>query len=338
MLYGGVEGGGTHSTAMVYDQTGAKLAEVNGPSTNLYQIGIEETNKRLRNMVVAALQKAGLSENTTLQGLGLSLSGCERDETNTLLVSEMVKTYPGLAKHYKICSDTVGTLATATESGGIVLIAGTGSNALLINSDGSIHRCGGWGHILGDEGGAWWIAHKACKVYFDHVDNLSPAPASINKIQELIFEHFNIVDRFGILSHCYDQFNKAQFAALSQKIAVGALDGDSLCAWLFTEAGKMLGKHIRALAGNIGKDLMNAEGGLRIVCVGSVWKSWNLLKHGFLEGIKDNLGKPCVDELTMVQLCEGMAAGAAYLGAEAAGHYLPRNYVANVKTFYHYEA
>ena len=83
-------------------------------------------------------------------GLGLSLSGCEREETNAALVSSIVKSYPGLSNHYKVgqnnepisrlnpqvCSDTVGTLATAAEAGGIVLIAGTGSNALLINSDG----------------------------------------------------------------------------------------------------------------------------------------------------------------------------------------------------------
>ena len=37
-----------------------------------------------------------------LEGLGLSLSGCEREETNAALVSSIVKSYPGLSNHYKV--------------------------------------------------------------------------------------------------------------------------------------------------------------------------------------------------------------------------------------------
>ena len=68
--------------------------------------------------------------------------------------------------------------------------------------------------------------------------------------------------------------------------------GDDLSIWLFHEAGRELGKHIFALASHVSKELKEAEGGLNIVCVGSVWKSWELLKQGFLEGIKDDRGQP----------------------------------------------
>ena len=51
-----------------------------------------------------------------------------------------------------------------------------------------------------------------------------------------------VVFRFGLLTHCYDNFSKAQFAALTRKIAEAAAGGDGLCRWLFREAGRVLGR------------------------------------------------------------------------------------------------
>lgn len=66
--------------------------------------------------------------------------------------------FPLLSEHYHICSDTIGAIATASESGGLVIISGTGSNSFLLNPDGSVGRCGGWSYMLGDEGSGMLIS------------------------------------------------------------------------------------------------------------------------------------------------------------------------------------
>ena len=89
---------------------------------------------------------------------------CIRDrETIEELKGRIQELCPTLSKDYVVESDTVGTLATASGGGGMVLIAGTGSNALLTNPDGTTGRCGGWGHMLGDEGAAYFVAMRAGK-------------------------------------------------------------------------------------------------------------------------------------------------------------------------------
>lgn len=80
------------------------------------------------------------------------MSGCEREDTNREIISEIKATYPSLSKEYVVESDTMGSINCVSQQGGIVCISGTGSNTLLINTDGSKVNCGGFGHLLGDEG------------------------------------------------------------------------------------------------------------------------------------------------------------------------------------------
>ena len=166
-IIGGIEGGGTRANVTIINaNTSEILATVHKEgSTNLYHVGVDETCNRLQQLVKDALIKAGLEPSITLASLGLSLSGCEVEETIQELTKRIQELYPKLSQHYVVASDTQGTLAAASGDGGMVLIAGTGSNALLSNPDGTLERCGGWGHMLGDEGAAYFVAMRAGKIF-----------------------------------------------------------------------------------------------------------------------------------------------------------------------------
>ncbi|XP_062572218.1 N-acetyl-D-glucosamine kinase-like [Saccostrea cucullata] len=280
-FYGGVEGGATHSRMVLMNENGNILAWTDGPSTNQWLIGQEECLKRVNNMVEEAKSKAGLDPSTKLVSLGLSMSGADQKEAQDQLISGMKSRYPQCSQNVFIASDTAGAIATATEKGGIVLISGTGSNCMLINPDGKDFRCGGWGHLLGDEGSAYWITQRAIKIVFDHEDNLKVSPRDISFVRDAMMKYYQISDRNEILHYFYSKFDKSYIAGLCKELAKGAKEKkDQICLELFRQAGEILAEHILGVGPRIAEELLNTPSGLQVVTVGSVWKSWDLMKDG----------------------------------------------------------
>lgn len=253
-----------------------------------------------------------------------------------MLEAELRQQHPNVAQNYVVCSDTVGSVFTASPLGGLVLIAGTGSNALLSNPDGQTFSCGGWGNMLADEGSAWWIAHLAIKTVFDHEDNLVQSPYDISTVWRLTQEHFAVETRADLLEHCYARFQKCFFAKLCEKLAAEAdASGDPLCVHVFSEAGRYLAKATRALLPRVSPDLTK-NGSLSIVCVGSVWNSWHLLRDGYMTEIARHSSMMSGYGLKMVRLKQLMALGAVYIGVDAIGERMPRDYAKNFECFQEY--
>jgi len=330
--FGGVEGGATHSKLVICDSNGTIVSNIVGPGTNHWVIGIPEVARRIADMVKEGKAKANIDQSTKFQSLGLSLSGCEQTATNKSLEKELVEKYPTLAESYFVCSDTIGSVFTASPLGGMVLIAGTGSNALLRNPDGATYSCGGWGSALADEASAWWISHRAVKIVFDNIDGLEKCPYDTSAVWSLIKSHFNVETQHDLLSHCYAQFDKAFFAGLCANLSQIAAAGDRLALSLFEDAGRYLAKSTSALLPKVNPQLL-VNNNFNIVCVGSVFKSWSLLKNGFI----NEISKVDVDfGINLISLTQPMAMGAVYVAADSIQLNLPRDYSHNFEIFYHY--
>ena len=68
----------------------------------------------------------------------------------------------GLAESIEVGTDVEAAFHDAFGDGpGVMLIAGTGSIAWARDESGVMHRVGGWGQHVGDEGSGYWIGHGA---------------------------------------------------------------------------------------------------------------------------------------------------------------------------------
>ncbi|XP_018009475.1 N-acetyl-D-glucosamine kinase [Hyalella azteca] len=308
-LFGGIEGGGTQSTIILMDSSGRSLVQYVGPSTNHYATGMEECARRLAELVDVALKEAGLPPNTSLKALGLCLSGCEDEATNAGLEQELRRQRPDLAELIVVASDTLGPIATACPRGGVVVISGT----------------------------AYWIAARAVKLLIDEEDHLVDPPHPTHALRTLVLTHFNIEDRFGMLHHCYQNFSKSFYASLTRGIADLATKGDVVCQQLMFDGGEALGRHVAALSRNIDSSLYDPPDGLSIICVGSVWKSFELLRPGFVAGLRPRSKLDVsVPRWSLLRLKTSSALGAVYLAAKKADCDIPRDYDKNAEVIFRY--
>lgn len=176
----GVDGGGTGCRAALATADGVILGRGNGGPANI-RTDMERARESILAAVRAAVSDAGLDEailTTTPALLGLAGSnvGPNRDRIAPLLPFSTVF----------IESDVLIALEGAVGPGdGAVAILGTGT-AYLARRQGALHRLGGWGFLLGDQGGGARIGRDLLEETLFVHDGIVPS----SPLAERVLAHF----------------------------------------------------------------------------------------------------------------------------------------------------
>jgi len=126
----------------------------------------------------------------------------------------------------------------------VLVIAGTGSIILVRNEAGEFSQLGGWGHLLGDAGSAWWIALESVKAAIAASEDLGPA----TELTKLVRRFFGVNELAEIVPIIYDPtYTKDKFAAVAGYLAEHAA-GDEVFQHICRRGGRELATQALAAA------------------------------------------------------------------------------------------
>jgi glucosamine kinase len=240
-IVAGVDGGGSHTRVILADEEGREIGRSDGPPSAIRPGDGGRSPAIIARMVRDALRLAGQAE-ARAAALCAGVAGAGRDAERDALARALVDA--GVADDVMVHPDAAIGLEDAFGEGpGILLLAGTGSVAFGRSPTGTIARTGGWGPVIGDEGGGTWIGRRALAIVAAAADGREPETALTGAILTA-----TEVSRAEDLIAWASGASPADLAALAPAVLRCADTGDRRATTIVSFAAEELVLHVRTIA------------------------------------------------------------------------------------------
>jgi N-acetylglucosamine kinase-like BadF-type ATPase len=259
----GVDGGGTKTHAVISDADCHLIAEGLSGGSNPVRLSVDEASRNIEEAIAEACRHAGLRLEEITAGCA-ALAGISQP----IHFQAMKESLDRLGiPNLRLVIDADAALTGALDGqSGVVVIAGTGSIALGVNSEGRTARSGGWGPTLSDEGSAYDIARHALRAVVASFDGRSEKTV----LTERLLERLGVQTPAELPSVVYSEESESvEIASLADIVTEAARDGDEVARNILESAGKELGR----LATSVIERLGMRSCGFRVAFVGTVFKS-----------------------------------------------------------------
>jgi N-acetylmuramic acid 6-phosphate etherase len=269
----GVEGGGT-KTAWVLVEAVTSGSDAGSEFRILDQGKLPPSNLRLT--TPERLREVFAELPKQVDRAGIFVAGCSTEEDHRSLALICRDIWPNA----KIVtgSDRDSGLAAALDHGdGIVVNAGSGSSVTGRRSD-RIERAGGWGHILGDTGGGYFLSIEALRLILREYDLHRGEMQFTAKILHAL--SLNNLDELVRWAQTAD---KMEIAMLAPVVFEAAAGGDACVNEIVEEGARVLCEYTEAVASRL--HLLAPK----VALMGGLFYRDSIYTHAFRRRLKKNL-------------------------------------------------
>ncbi|AFY56193.1 putative N-acetylglucosamine kinase [Rivularia sp. PCC 7116] len=304
----GIDGGGSKTVCVLMNDKREIFGRGESGSSNYQSVGIEAAKFSIESAINTALTQ---KYNIKIDAICLGLAGVGRTQDIEVvknIVQEIPATRNIKPQNIIISHDALIALVGGIgKDTGIVVAAGTGAIVFGKNHRGETKRVGGWGYILGDEGGAYQIAIAGMNAALKSYDGREISTSLL----EDFTNHFGLSNIEELIEVVYRRgLTVKEIAALAPIVDNAAFEGDPVANQIIDNAVSEL---VKATVTVIDGIFVGRED-FEIVTTGSVWKGKSQIWERFVSCI----GQDFVDVKVIFPKFEA-AYGAGLLGLRCLG-------------------
>jgi len=269
----GVDGGGSKTHAVITDAKGHVLGVGRSSGCNHQTLGIDSAMRNLKAAVEETLSAARLSCED-LDFVHYALAGADREADFRLLREAIERELPSI-RRWEITSDAMAGLRSGTtDNTGVVLINGSGTNAVGRSKDGRIVQVGGFGYLYGDYAGGEQIAIETFRYAVRSWEQREIPSILTRKVPEFL--------GYSSMEQMVGDYLDRQVASVPGELTIvlhaAAEEGDELSIRLLKLVGRELGLAASSVIKRMGSFAIDHA--IPIVLAGSIFQkgrsSWLL--------------------------------------------------------------
>ncbi|HEY0757666.1 MAG TPA: BadF/BadG/BcrA/BcrD ATPase family protein [Acidisarcina sp.] len=229
-FYLGLDAGGTSTQCALADEAGI-VTRASGGSIKAGRVNPADAAARLAGLLERVSAEASVPLDQ-IASTCIGIAGLRLPATRPWIEELLGRLVSGKVS---VCGDEEIALDAAFPGGaGVLVVAGTGSNAIGRSRSGQMFNVGGWGSCIGDEGSGYWIGRRALNAACNAYDRGSPT-----QLLDRIIHQWSVEDINGLVAIA-NGTPAPDFSLLAPMVVEAAAQGDRVATRVLTEAGHLL--------------------------------------------------------------------------------------------------